>query len=94
MENSLKYANQVGWTDIHPAEIVKWVSAKTLEIRKMDAEELPVICVNSNNQKWRIYSNVANPIFRIRLGKNGWKDLEKRYYTLSETPTKYHDYNF
>ena len=94
MENSLKYANHIGWTDISPAEIIKWVSAKTLEIRKMDANELSSKCDKSNDQSWHIYSNFANPIFRIRLGKNGWKDAEKRYYTLSETPTKYHDYNF
>ena len=94
MENSLKYANHMGWTDVNPAEIIKWVSAKTVEIRAMDANELPIIYANSNNQSWHIYSNVANPIFRIRLGKNGWKDSKKRHYILSDTPKKYHDYSF
>jgi len=94
MENSLKYANHMGWTDVNPTEIIKWVSAKTVEIRAMDAEELPAICVNSNTQNWHIYSNFANPIFRIRLGKNGWKDSRKNHYTLAEKPKKYHDYSF
>ena len=94
MENSLKYANHVGWTDVNPTEIIRWVSTKTLEIRKMNAEELPAKCDNSNNQSWNIYSNVANPIFRIRLGKHGWKDSEKRQYILSEKLKKYHDYSF
>ena len=94
MEPSLKYANHIGWTDVNPAEIIKWVSEKTIDIRKMNADELSSKCDKSNDQNWRIYSNVANPIFRIRLGKNGWKDSEKNHYTLAEKPKKYHDYNF
>ena len=101
----MKYANHYGYTDINPFEIVKSVSPKCFEIRKMDAEKNPAVKTtftpggfsahSDNAQDWFITSNEENPVIRIRLNVKGvWKDKRGNRYGLSETPTKYYDYNF
>ena len=35
----MKYANQIGWSDVEPFEVVNVISDKTLEIRRMDTEK-------------------------------------------------------
>jgi hypothetical protein len=105
-ENKMKYANHYGWTDVNPYEVIKAVSDRTLEIREMDADKdesvslefvaggFSAICTNPNDQKWHIKPNESNPVIRIRLGKNGWKDKHGRKFGLSDHPRKYYDYNF
>jgi len=101
------FANHMGYSDINPFEIIKVISEKTIEIRSMDAERdltwKPEIihggfsghCVNQNEQRWDISSNVQNPIIRIRFSKNnGWKDKYGRKFMLSDKPHKFYDYNF
>ena len=103
----MKYANQVGYTDVTPFEVVNKISEKTLEIREMAA-------VRSNpnadlgfalggfvgtfhqqeKQEWKITSNYDYPIIRIRLGKKGWKDAYGNKYVLADSPRKFYDYNF
>ena len=81
------FANQVGYSDITPFEVVRHVSGKTADIREMDA-------VRSNPgadmgfapggfvghfadqgaQQWTITSNPENRVVRIRLGTRGWPD--------------------
>lgn len=102
----MKYANQVGYSDITPYEIVRVVSDKTLEIREMNAERDKSVelqfhvggfaahCSNQRDQKWFITSDDTNPIIRIRLGKNGWKSAHGSKFQLSDTPVKFYDYNF
>ena len=103
----MKYANMIGYSDVHPCEVVRKVSDKTLEIRWMDSErdksvELEFIpggftahCVNNEDQKWIYTSNEENPIIRIRLSKNrGWQDKYGQRYQLADAPHRFHDYNF
>lgn len=102
----MNYANHYGYSDVNPYEVVKVVSDKTIEIRAMDAELDPSWvpdwkvggfaghCVNQRDQKWFIKSNPENPVLRIRLGKQGWKDKHGRRFGLSETPVRFYDYNF
>lgn len=102
----MNYANHIGYSDINPFEIVRVVSDKTIDIREMDAERDESVklefhvggfsahCSNQRNQKWFINSNESNPVVRIRLGKNGWKDAHGRRYALSDDPVKFYDYNF
>lgn len=105
-DHAPRYANHIGYSDVDPYEIVRVVSAKTLDIREMDAERDESVkldwavggfaghCMNQYSQKWNITSNTENRVVRIRLGKQGWKDAHGRRYDLSDTPVKFYDYNF
>lgn len=103
----MKYANRIDYTDVHPFEVVKVISEKTLEIRRMDAKLDPNWkpeihpggfvgnCSNQNDQKYT-YSSVEDaPTIRIRKHSNGkWYDKNKSRYSLADAPRKFHDYNF
>jgi len=101
------YANQIGYSDVTPYEVVRIVSDKTIEIREMDAArdesvKLDFIpggfsahCANQSEQKWNITSNEENPVVRIRLSKNrGWQDKYGHRFALADAPHKFYDYNF
>ena len=101
------FANQFGYSDVTPFEVVKVVSEKTVEVRKMDATKDDSVkldwmvggfaghCVNQHDQKWHITSNNSNPVMRIRLGKSGeWKDRHGHRFGLADQPVKFYDYNF
>lgn len=103
----MNYANQYGWSDVNPFEVVKVISDKTIEVREMDAERDESVkldwavggfaghCINQRDQKWFITSNDQNPVVRIRLSKNGvWKDKHGRKFDLSDKPVRFYDYNF
>lgn len=102
-----KFANRLGYSDVEPFEVVRVVSEKCLEVRRMDAEIDPAWkaewvvggfagrCINQNQQKWIIASNPANPVSRIRLQKNGnWKSPCGSRFALGDKPIKFYDYNF
>ena len=102
----MKYANHFGYTDINPFEVVRIISEKTIEVRAMKTERdesvkmqfvpggFSAVCLNDHQQKWFITSNETEPVIRIRLGKNGWKDKHGRRFGLADKPVKYYDYNF
>ena len=103
----MNYANRIGYTDIYPCEVVKSISAKTVDIREMDAVMsegwrpdfisggFAGHCSNQYEQKWAITSNVKAPVVRIRLSKNnGWQDKYGHKYDLADAPRKFYDYNF
>jgi len=102
----MNYANHYGYSDVTPYEIIRTISAKTLEVREMDTQRDTSVkldfhvggfaahCSNQRDQKWTITSNPTNYVVRIRLGKLGWKDAHGRKYGLSDTPRKFYDYNF
>jgi hypothetical protein len=103
----MKYANCLGYTDVHPFEIICRINDVTIEIREMDAERNPSWkpihvpggfaghCINQNDQKWIIKPNFENPIIRIRCNKKGkWMDANKNEYILSNEPRKFYDFNF
>jgi len=103
----MQYANYHGYSDIHPYEVVKKISDKTLEIRKMNAEQDPTWnpiwevggfaghCANSAEQRWIITSDENLRTLRIRLHKDGvWRDRYGSKYRLSEKPRRFYDYNF
>jgi hypothetical protein len=101
-----KYANHVGYSDVDPYEIVRVVSDITIEVREMKAVRDESVkmefvaggfaghCVNQREQKWNISSDESAPVFRLRLGKGGWKDKHGRKFALSNEPVKFYDYNF
>jgi hypothetical protein len=102
----MNYANHIGYSDINPYEVVRIVSDKCLEIREMNAERdrsvkldfvpggFSAHCRNQNDQEWIITSDESAKVFKIRLGKNGWKDKHGHRYSLGDKPVKFYDYNF
>jgi hypothetical protein len=102
----MKYANECGWSDVSPYEVVRVVSGKTLEIRPMKAEldetwkpdfvpgGFHGTVVNQDTQRWIITPNPDAPIRRIRLGKRGWKDKHGHRFALANEPRCFYDYNF
>ena len=101
-----KFANQYGYSDVYPFEVVRVISDKTIEVREMDAERDDSVklewlpggfaghCVNQRDQKWFITSNESNPVIRLRLNKKGWQDKYGRRFGLSDQPVRFYDYNF
>ena len=99
------HANNYGYSDIHPYEIVKVVSQKTIEVRAMDAQLDPSWkpefvsggfaghCVNNSEQRWIFKSNPEGQVVRVRKGKNGWKSSCGRHH-LDQEPNRKYDYNF
>ena len=86
------HANLHLYSDVYPYEIVRKISDKTLEIRKMN---YTLTNNDMSNQEWEISSNENNPTFRIRLNKNGtWRDRRKLRYSLDTEPSCYYDYSF
>lgn len=101
------YASMIGWTDVHPFEIVRVISESTIEVRAMDAVLDPnwkpefVVggfaghCTNQHSQKWVYSSNQDAEVVRIRRSKKkGWADKYGQRYMLLAAPRKFHDYNF
>lgn len=58
------------WTDMTPYEVVRVVSAKTIDIRELDVE---ITGGDWLNPEYKLFSNDKNPVVRARLGKRGWK---------------------
>jgi len=100
------FANNHGWSDVHPFEIVRVVSPKTIEVRQMDAERDPDFepefvaggfaghCTNQHKQTWLYRSNPDNPVVRARLRKDGFYHSANGPHSLSTEPRKFYDYNF
>jgi len=99
------YANMHGWSDVHPFEIIRVVSNKTIEVRAMiaelDEDFKPEIipggflghCTNQDKQTYKYKSCPEGQVLRVRLGKKGWKSAMGKH-VLSIEPRKFHDYNF
>ena len=100
------YANQIGYTDVNPWEVIKVVSKKTLEIRKMDCEHInkadltfhvggfSAHCSNQHEQVWAMKSNPDALVWRIRLHKDGKWYHHNIKFELAEKPRKFYDFNF
>ena len=103
-----KYANELGYTDVKPYEVIKVISDKTVVIRRMDAELDPSwkpdwivggfssICTNQSKQKWIITSSDKWIPIRIRKSKHGqdiWINQGQRFH-MSDEPVNFYDYNF
>ncbi len=102
----MKFANLIGYSDIVPFEVVRVISAKTIEIREMDAKLVegwkPEIviggfvghCTNNNTQEYTYSTREGSPIVRARLQKNGkWKSIHGEH-RLADKPKRFYDYNF
>lgn len=99
-----KYANFHMFSDVEPYEIVKVISDKTIEVRGMTCtrnfkpEWIPGgfagVCTNQQDQEWLIESNPTNNTLRLRKRKDGNFYKGSMKFILSNTPSKYYDFNF
>jgi hypothetical protein len=106
MDTSIKsYCNHHGYTDVTPYEVVRVVSDKTVDIRRMKSELNPewkpnVLpggfmgrCVNQVEQKWIITPDTSAPVIKARLNKEGWKSAYGKH-KMNVSPLRFYDYNF
>jgi len=105
-----KFCNQHLYTDIEPFEVVRVISEKTIEIRKMKCVELDwgkhfipggfaFHVPDQQNQKWIITSDETQPVVRARLNKpkgykHGFWRSDYGRHYLADEPIKFYDYNF
>ena len=100
-----KYACHYMYTDVDAYEIVKVVSDKTIEVRKMDTEhDIAHLkqyvggffghVAEQRNQKVTYASNPDNEVIRIRKKKNGDWGHKGNRFGLKEKPYAFYDYNF
>ena len=101
------YLNLHLHSDVHPFEVVRVISGKTLEIREMTATLDPSWTAdrvpggfaghvrNNDSQRWIINSEPNNPTVRARLTKSGrWSVGGCDRYLTSDEPVYRYDLNF
>ena len=108
-EKTIEYTHacEYMYSDVVAYEIVKVISDKTIEVRKMDSHhdisKLKQISggffghvVNQHNQEVKYASNLNNPVIRLRRKKNNpeaWTYKGFRF-GLETKPYAFHDFNF
>jgi len=101
-----EYANHYGWSDVTPYEVIKTISAQTVEVRELRAVQTVFPkewvsggfaghCVDNHNQKYEYHQEPGNPIKRIRWSKakNNWY-YHGMKFLMEDNPYKHYDYNF
>lgn len=61
------------WTDQTPFEVVRVVSDKTVDIRKLDVK---ITGGDWLDPEYELYSNERYPVKRVRKTKTGWKTAD------------------
>ena len=105
----LGFANNALYSDVEPFEIVRVVSDKTIEVRKMKAERaddwkpnmvsggFAFHCTNNADQRkaWVMTPDTDAETVRVRKQKDGtWKNPSFGRFRLAEQPVKHYDFNF
>lgn len=100
------FANLHMHTDIEPYEVVRVISDKTIEIRRMNADKDESVelkwaaggfaghCVNQRDQKWIIKSDNNSPVIRARRRVDGYFHSAYGRHMLNSRPVCFYDYNF
>ena len=105
--NEATHANHYSYSDVTHYEIVKKVSEKTIEVRRMKYELInkedlkfhvggfAAHCSNLHDQKYTYESDENEEVIRLRLRKDGlFYDKYGNRYKLSTRPVRFYDYNF
>ena len=100
-----KYASEHFYTDVQAYEIVKVISDKTLEVRRLEAtydishlnHYAGGFCghvENQRDQKVSFKVDTESPVIRIRKNKYGKWSHKGRRFSLQTKPYAYRDFNF
>ena len=106
-KKTFTHASRYGYSDVDAYEIVKVISDKTIEVRKMDTKHdishlkqyaggFSGHVEDQRNQKVTYASNPDAEVIRIRRKKNNpeqWCNGNQRF-GLTEKPYAFYDYNF
>jgi hypothetical protein len=101
------FANNHGYTDVHPFEVIRTISPICVEVRAMRTvqtkfpQEFHVggfvghYADNYGGQDYDYFQDETQPIIRIRWSraKRQWQGSHGRFY-MSDKPYKFYDYNF
>lgn len=101
------YANQIGYSDITPFEVIRVVSDKCLEVRSMNYTQtnrdemvfhvggFAAHCSNQADQKWDITPDAEGYVFKIRKNVRGtWKSKHGDTFAVEAQPRRRYDFNF
>lgn len=97
-----KYISEYLYTDVEAYEVVKVCTPNKVIIRKLDTKQTVFPkefypggfsghYADNYNQDYEYISNEANAVAPLFKGKKGWGNGRFR---MSDTPYKFHDYNF
>ena len=102
-----QYANQIGYSDVRPFEIIAVSkSGKQITIREMNAEKDPnwkpefhvggfsAHCSNQSSQKWIITSDEDAKPMKAHLRKDGYFHSRYGRQLVEDQPRRFYDYNF
>lgn len=102
-----KYANQYGWSDVYPYEVVRTISDITVEVRPMKSTQtkfpqqfhvggFSAHCSDQHSQEWKCESIPDAAIIRIRWSraKKKWFSAGGQKFIMEDKPSKFYDYNF
>lgn len=101
------YANNHGYSDVHPFEVLRTISPICVEVRQMRTvqtrfpkEFIPGGFVghyvdNYGGQDYDYFQDETQPVIRIRFSKakRVWQGSHGRFY-MNDKPYKHYDYNF
>jgi len=101
-----KFCNMHMWSDVHPYEVVKVISDKTIEVKGMLHKQVIFpkdFCkggfsghyADNHAQKYEYSPNPEAISFRVRFSraKNRWQS-NGSHFIMSDNPFYFYDYNF
>lgn len=107
MQEIKAYANNHGYTDVRPFEVIRTISPICVEIRAMRTVQTKFpqdvrvggfsahTVDNREGQDYDYFQDETQPIIRIRWSraKRQWQGSHGRFY-MADKPYKFYDYNF
>jgi len=101
------YANNHGYTDVNPFEVIRTISPTCVEVRAMRTVQTKFpkdfhaggfagnFSDNYDGQDYDYFSDPEAPVFKIRWSraKRQWQSSYGRVF-MSDKPYKHYDYNF
>lgn len=102
------YANQHGYTDVHPYEVLRTISPICVEVRAMRTVQTRFpkdvriggfsahTVDNWEGQDYDYFPDETQPITRIRFSRANrqWQKGKYMRFYMSDKPYKFYDYNF
>lgn len=102
-----KFCNMYMWSDVHPFEVVKIVSDRTVEVRGMNHEQTVfpkdvhiggflAHTADNHRQAYEYESDESKPTIRVRWSKamKRWQSAGGNRFIMEDRPIYFYDYNF